>query len=218
MSPTGSPPTYDEIRPSTVSAGWCRSSGSTRLVTSPPRSGSAGRATAVPPLRMLRRRDDDGGDARRIGHGMPPGIRPGDAVRRRRRRTVSWTRTLAGIPVPGDGLRVQLWADGSLHGYSRTERTLAPAGRDARPVDGPSARRCPARSVVQRRSAAAGDDDGARARLDGPERHVRSSRPDAPSATLRLSWVARVATTGPLADSLRGLELYFDGRRLVARR
>ena len=35
-------------------------------------------------------------------------------------------------------------------------------------------------------------------------------RPDAPSSTLRLSWVARVATTGSLADSLRGLELYVD--------
>jgi hypothetical protein len=36
------------------------------------------------------------------------------------------------------------------------------------------------------------------------------SRPDAPAATLRLSWVARVATTAALADSLRGLELYLD--------
>ena len=39
--------------------------------------------------------------------------------------TVAWDRRVAGIPVPGDGLRIQLWPDGSVHGLTRSERTLA---------------------------------------------------------------------------------------------
>ncbi|MEA2631788.1 MAG: hypothetical protein QOE66_2007, partial [Chloroflexota bacterium] len=39
--------------------------------------------------------------------------------------TVAWDRRAGGIPVPGDGLRIQLWPDGSVHGLTRSERTLA---------------------------------------------------------------------------------------------
>ena len=34
--------------------------------------------------------------------------------------------------------------------------------------------------------------------------------PDAPSATLRLAWVARVTTSGALTENLRALEVYID--------
>ena len=63
--------------------------------------------------------------------------------------SVRWQRVLDGVPVPGDGLRVQLWPDGSFHGLASAEHPLAgrPAttiaaaaaqaavGRPARPLD-----------------------------------------------------------------------------------
>ena len=52
------------------------------------------------------------------------------ADRRPRRRTPAgpWpgTGSSAASPCPGDGLRIQLWPDGSVHGLARSERALAP--------------------------------------------------------------------------------------------
>jgi hypothetical protein len=125
--------------------------------------------------------------------------------------TVSWTRTLSGIPVPGDGIRIQLWADGSLHGYSRTERTLAPA--PAATLDRSTARRL-VDGQLDRWFSGAQRGQVTMTALElawvAPNDTFAPSRPDAPSSTLRLAWVVRVATTGVLADSLRGLELYLD--------
>jgi hypothetical protein len=125
--------------------------------------------------------------------------------------TVSWTRTVAGIPIPGDGVRVQLWSDGSLHGLSRTERELAAApsvtldrGTVRRLVDEQLDRWFPGptRGLVVVTS------------IDlawvAPNDTFAPSRPDAPGSVLRLAWLIRVATTGTLGDSLRALEIYLD--------
>jgi hypothetical protein len=125
--------------------------------------------------------------------------------------TVTWTRTVAGLPVPGDGTRVQLWADGSLHGFSRTERQLAPAPSVT--LDRGTARRLidaqldrwftgPTRGQVVVTSV-----DLA---WIPPNDTFAPSRPDAPSSVLRLAWLVRVATTGALSDSLRALEIFLD--------
>jgi hypothetical protein len=125
--------------------------------------------------------------------------------------TVAWDRTVAGIPVPGDGLRIQLWPDGSVHGLSRSERALAV--RPASLLD--EAR---ARSIVDGRLDAwfSGQARGQVA-LTGvalawvpPNDTFAASAPDAPSAVLRLAWVARVATSGALSENLRAIEIYVD--------
>ena len=38
---------------------------------------------------------------------------------------IAWPRVVDGIPVPGDGVRVDLWPDGRVHAVVRTERPLA---------------------------------------------------------------------------------------------
>jgi hypothetical protein len=125
--------------------------------------------------------------------------------------TVAWDRTVGGIPVRGDGVRVQLWPDGSVHGLSRSVRALSP-----RPT------------IVLERSRAAAVveaqlDRWFRADVRGlaattgielawvaPNDTFAPAGPDAEAPVLRLAWVARVATTGLLAQSLRALEVYVD--------
>ena len=125
--------------------------------------------------------------------------------------TVAWDRIVGGIPVPGDGLRIQLWPDGSVHGLARSERVLAP--RPAVLLD--EAR---ARSIVEDRLDAWFH--GASRRDIGvtglalawvpPNDTFAPAAPDAPAAVLRLAWVARVTTSGTLTESLRALEVYVD--------
>jgi len=125
--------------------------------------------------------------------------------------TVGWTRSVAGVPVPGDGTRIQLWADGSLHSFSRTERRLAPA--PAVTLDRATVRRILDAQLDrwfaadQRRQVTVTGVDLA---WVAPNDTFAPARPDAPVATLRLAWVGRVATTATLAESLRGLEVYLD--------
>ena len=126
--------------------------------------------------------------------------------------TASWTRTVAGIPVPGDGVRLQLWADGSFHGLSRSERSLAAA--PAVTIDRATARRFleerldgwfsgPARSQVIVTATELA--------WVSPNETFAPLMPGLVVGTLRLAWVSKIATTGGLADSLRGLEVYVDG-------
>lgn len=125
--------------------------------------------------------------------------------------TVAWDRTVAGIPVPGDGLRIQLWPDGSVHGLSRSERTLA--ARPTTPLD-----EAGARSIVLG-LLDAWFSGGARGQvaLTGlslawvpPNDTFAAGAPDAPSAVLRLAWVARVVASGALSENLRALEISVD--------
>ena len=125
--------------------------------------------------------------------------------------TVAWDRRVGGVPVPGDGLRIQLWSDGSVHGLARLERTLAPR---------PSAvlAESRARSIVLAQLDGWFRGDGRRdVALTGlslawvaPNDTFAPAAPDAPSATLRLAWVARATTRGALAENLRALEVYID--------
>ncbi|HLY15116.1 MAG TPA: hypothetical protein VKR24_12265 [Candidatus Limnocylindrales bacterium] len=124
---------------------------------------------------------------------------------------VRWVRTIAGVPVPGDGVSVQLAGDGSFHGVVRTEHPLA-----APPVA--------LLSEAQARTLAG-------ARLDAwftgalhgqatisslalawvaPNDSFDDPLPTAPAGTLRLAWVVRVTSSGALADRFAGLELAFD--------
>ncbi len=125
--------------------------------------------------------------------------------------TVAWDRVIGGIPVPGDGLRIQLWADGSVHGLTRSERALAPT---------PTVRldEARARSIVLAQLDAWFHGDRRReVSLAGltlawvaPNDTFAPAGPDAPSPTLRLAWVARVTTRGTLAENLRALEIFVD--------
>jgi hypothetical protein len=125
--------------------------------------------------------------------------------------TVGWTRSVAGIQVPGDGVRVQLWADGSLHSFSRSERRLAPA--PAVTLDRATVRGL-LDGQLDRWFAGAQRSEVTVTGLDlawvAPNDTFAPGRPDAPAATLRLAWVGRIATTATLAESLRGLEVYLD--------
>jgi hypothetical protein len=124
--------------------------------------------------------------------------------------SVAWERVVGGIPVPGDGLRIQLWPDGSVHGLARSERVLAP--RPTVLLD-----EVHARSIVVAQLATwfhRGRRDVALAGVSlawvPPNDTFAPAAPDAPSAVLRLAWVAKVTTSGALAENLRALEVYID--------
>jgi hypothetical protein len=124
---------------------------------------------------------------------------------------VAWDRVAGGVPVPGDGLRINLWPDGSLHNLSRSERPMA-----ARPpilLD-----RAAATAAIEARLAAwfAGP-SRSQVQLTGvdlawiaPNDTFQPDRADAPSPTLRLAWVGKASTSGSLAATLRGLEIFVD--------
>ena len=125
--------------------------------------------------------------------------------------TVAWSRVADGVPIPGDGLRVQLWADGSFHALASSDRLLA-----ARPAA--TRTRAEAEAAVERlldRWIPVGSRAGTRiveAALAwvAPNDTFDSARPDAPGEVLRLAWVVRVQTGGSLAGALRGLEVAID--------
>jgi hypothetical protein len=125
--------------------------------------------------------------------------------------TVAWDRLVAGIPVPGDGLRVQLWPDGSVHGLTRSERTLA-----TRPVV--VLDEVHARAVVRGAldawftGDARGDVTvtGIALAWEAPNDTFSPGGADAPSPVLRLAWVARVGASGALSENLRALDVYVD--------
>ncbi|MEA2536187.1 MAG: hypothetical protein QOF11_421 [Chloroflexota bacterium] len=125
--------------------------------------------------------------------------------------SVRWPRVLDGVPVPGDGLRVQLWPDGSLHGLASAEHPLA-----ARPAAAIAA--TASQALVTRLL-----DRWIPAVHRGEVRIVASSlawvapndtfepvRPDAPAEIRRLAWVVSVRSSGTLAQSLRALEVWID--------
>jgi hypothetical protein len=124
--------------------------------------------------------------------------------------TVAWPRVVDGIPVLGDGVRVDLWPDGRVHAVVRSERPLA--ARPAQVLDEATAR--------QRAAATLGDLFGGRAGqvvVSGvslgwvaPNDAFDPTAPDAPGSTLRLAWVAEARTVGEIADGLRAVKLFLD--------
>ncbi len=125
--------------------------------------------------------------------------------------TVAWPRVADGIPVPGDGLRVQLWADGSFHALASSERPLAarPAATRARAEAEAAVGRLLDRWIPVGSRAATRIVDAALAWV-APNDTFEAARPDAPGDVLRLAWVVRVQTGGSLAGALRGLEVAID--------
>ncbi len=124
---------------------------------------------------------------------------------------VTWPRTVRGVPVRGDGLRVQVWSDSSLHVAIRTERPLA--DEPSRGLGATDARRLADAHL----DAWFSGPDRAGLRLAtpalawvAPNDTFDGSAPDAPAPVLRLAWVVEVRTSGTLAGSLRALELYID--------
>ncbi len=124
---------------------------------------------------------------------------------------VEWPRLVDGVPVPGDGVVVRTWADGTLHTAVRHERSLAE--RPGRLIAVGEARRLADTRLtgwLDGRNAGEWRIDGASLAWVAPNDAFEPSAPDAPASTLRLAWVVRVTTSGNLAGSVRGLELFLD--------
>ena len=125
--------------------------------------------------------------------------------------SVRWPRTVDGVPVPGDGLRVQLWPDGSFHALTAAEHPLAadpsftiPAASAGAIVTALLDRWIP---LAERRDARI---VGMALAWVAPNDTFASARPDAPAEIRRLAWVVTVRSTGSLSESLRGLEVSID--------
>ena len=125
--------------------------------------------------------------------------------------SVAWERVVDGVPVPGDGVRVQIWRDGSFHSLSRAEHELAdrPAtlleasvaqATVTRLLDGwiPAERRADVRI------------DGVALAWMASNDTFEPNRPDAPSAVRHLAWVVQVRSDGPFAEVLRGVDVSID--------
>jgi hypothetical protein len=124
--------------------------------------------------------------------------------------SVAWPRMADGVRVLGDGVRVALWTDGSFHAIARTERPLAAA--PTRRLASGAARKV-ADDVVGRRFGS--DAHALRVAATelawvAPNDTWAPERPDAPSETLRLAWIVRYESSGPLSERLRLLEFWID--------
>jgi len=124
--------------------------------------------------------------------------------------TLTWPRLVDGVPVVGDGVRVDLWPDGRMHAIVRTEHPLAPP---------PSATLDEATARIKA-TAMLGTIFGSRSgqvRIASlapgwvaPNSAFDPTGPDAPGATLRLAWIVEARTSGDLADGLRAVKLFLD--------
>jgi hypothetical protein len=143
------------------------------------------------------------------------GIEPaGQAVTQRRGETgwtVHWERLVDGVAVPGDGIHVQLWPDGSFHGLTVAEHPLAnrpasvlPASAAEATVAGLLDRWIPTGSRADVRI------EGSALAWVAPNDTFEPIRPDAPAEVRRLAWVVRVRSAGAFAETLRGLEVAVD--------
>jgi hypothetical protein len=125
--------------------------------------------------------------------------------------SVGWDRVVDGVPVPGDGIRIQLQPDGTFHGLTRAEHPLATApntvlaaGVAQEAVNRLLDRWIPAASRADVRI------DGSALAWVAPNDTFEPSRPDAPADVRRLAWVVRVRSVGAFAEVLRGLEVAID--------
>lgn len=151
--------------------------------------------------------------ADRLAHSL--GVVPaGQAAAERRGANgwfVRWARVVGGIAVPGDGLRVQLWPDGSFHGLAASEHPLATAPTMTIPA---STAEAAVTTLLDRWIPVSSRTD---ARIVGsalawiaPNDTFEPARSDAPGEVRRLAWVVSVRMTGTLAGSLRALEVSID--------
>jgi hypothetical protein len=124
--------------------------------------------------------------------------------------TLTWPRVVDGVPVVGDGVRLDLWPDGRMHAVVRTERPLA--ARPASTLDEATARARATTTLGTIFGSRSGQVSIATLGLGwvAPNSAFDPTGPDAPGATLRLAWVVEARTSGPLADALRAVKLYLD--------
>ena len=124
--------------------------------------------------------------------------------------TLTWPRVVDGVPVVGDGVRVDLWPDGRMHAIVRTERPLA--ARPATTLGETSARTRATATLGTIFGSRAGQVTIATLALGwvAPNSAFDPTGPDAPGATLRLAWVVEARTSGQLAEGLRAVKLYLD--------
>ncbi len=124
---------------------------------------------------------------------------------------VRWVRRVGAVPVPGDGVSVQLDARGSFHGIVRTEHELAPA--PTIPIEAGRARLLAEARLDQWFPAGLRGDavitSVALAWIAANDA-FGDALPGGPAGLLRLAWVVRVTTSGSLAETVAGLELAFD--------
>ena len=123
--------------------------------------------------------------------------------------SISWPRVAGGVAVRGDGLRVLLFADGTFHGLTRTER---PLGAGPSRLIGADAARTTATSVL---TGVGGDPAdltvaGVERAWIAPNDTFGGARLDAPAEVLRLAWTVRFETRNGLADRLRAVEVWID--------
>jgi len=124
---------------------------------------------------------------------------------------IRWVRLVGTVPVPGDGVSVQLSADGSIHAIVRTAHRLAPA--PAARIDAAEIRvLAGARLDRWLAGGLRGDASVTTVGLAwvAPNDTFSDPLPVSTTGTLRLAWIVRVSTTGALADQVAGLELAFD--------
>jgi hypothetical protein len=124
---------------------------------------------------------------------------------------VRWVRIVDSVPVPGDGVGIQLAADGSFHALARTQHPLA--ATPSTTLDGTRARalagaRLDAWLSPDLRGLASVASIGLA--WVAPNDTFGDPLPVGPTGTVRLAWLVRVGTTGALADRFAGLELAFD--------
>ena len=124
---------------------------------------------------------------------------------------VRWVRVAGGVPVPGDGVSIQLTAAGQFHAVVRTSHRLAP--RPPVAIDEAVARGL----AGSRLDHWLGPDLRPDATIAGlalawvaPNDTFGDPIPAGSAGLLHLAWIARVTTSGVLADRVAGLELAFD--------
>ncbi len=123
---------------------------------------------------------------------------------------VAWERSVDGVPVPGDGSTITLFADGTFHAAVHRERPLAEA--PATTLERRAAERIAGDRLGTLLGASRGQARivGARLAWVAPNDTFDAAAPDAPDPILRLAWIVEVRTVAPLAGRLRALELYLD--------
>jgi hypothetical protein len=143
--------------------------------------------------------------------GIPAGGSPAASSRATGGWLVRWMRLVGSVPVPGDGVSVQLAVDGSFHGLVRSDHPLAPAATAT--IDQARVRNLVAARLDGWLSANLRDQASVSTMglaWVAPNDTFGDPLPAGPEGTLRLAWLVRITTTGTLADQVAGLELAFD--------
>lgn len=124
--------------------------------------------------------------------------------------TIAWPRVVDGMPVLGDGVRIDLWPDGRVHAVVRAERPLAP--RPSTLLDEPAARQWATGALGDLFGSRAGQVTIATVGLGwvAPNDAFDPAAPDAPAFTLRLAWVVEAHARGELGEGLRAVKLFLD--------